>query len=156
MNRNVVDFLLQNNIFETIMTATRGPDNGDIQLKRALTAPLRWTIGFGYGSAHPPKNETFAHVYDEGHAPSCDNHFVEHAFAAFSALRRKGWDLSRVPLTAYFDPIAARDEAIEILCHAISHVAEDNDTKELLTACLRKCPLRNKEAAADPNLKLTL
>jgi len=110
MDRAVIDWLIENNIFEAVMTATRGPDDADPELKRWLTAPLRWAIGFHYGSAGPPCTIALDIISAENPISGLPKfstrttrfgHFLEHAWGAFRVLRKAGYELSRVPLWVY-------------------------------------------------------
>lgn len=108
MDRRTAEWLLEKDIFEVVMTATRGPDSQteeDLKLKRWLTGPLRWAIGFVYGSVEPPAASLDLRLHSgvppiKSAAPGHD-HFIEHAWGALHALCRVGYELSRIPLWVY-------------------------------------------------------
>ena len=108
MDRRTAEWLLEKDIFEVVMTATRGPDSQteeDLKLKRWLTAPLRWAIGFDYGSVGPPAASPNLPLHS-GVPPIRTTaaeryHFIEHAWGALHALYRVGYELSRIPLWVY-------------------------------------------------------
>ena len=101
------------------MTATRGPDDEDLELKRWLTAPLRWAIGFHYGCTEPPCDETLD-IISAGDPISGLRkfkaqairlgHFLEHGWSVFRALRKSGYELSRIPLWCYLAPDDVQEE----------------------------------------------
>ena len=118
MNRVVAQWLIDQDIFESVMTAMRGPDNEDPEFKHWLTGPLRGAVGFHYGSVSLPFPVTvdlasgaefgIGSVGRKLDGPGA-RHFFEHTRGALLALRRAGYELSRIPLPVYLDPVASQE-----------------------------------------------
>jgi len=108
MTEKVFKWLKKNNNFESLAAAMRGPDTRDARLKTALTAPLRWTVGYDQGECCAPDEETFellkrvmlepAHEINEQ-----NEHYLQHIREAYMALRNNGYEISRIPLTIYLE-----------------------------------------------------
>lgn len=153
MNKQVAELLIENNCFEEVMTATRGPDDGNKDLKHATASVIRWSIGFHYGIINAPQADTFAYT----ELDLDDTHYRRHAYAAFKALKNIGWEVSRIPLTAYVDPIAAAETADQVLRHAYQYfVATTNVTWrawEVLSKLIEDVEARS---STDPTFALEL
>jgi hypothetical protein len=141
MDRAVIDWLIENDIFEAVMTATRGPDVEDRELKRWLTAPLRWAIGFYYGCTEPPRDETLEIVSAEDPISGLRKfkaqtirlgHFLEHGWSAFRMLRKSGYELSRIPLWCYLAPDGVQEEFGNELRRRVFETMEPEDKSSYL------------------------
>jgi hypothetical protein len=166
MNKAVANFLIEQDRFEEVMTAMRGPDRDEQKyLKQETTAVLRWAVGFQNGDRHPPRTN-FIECCDElflSEPQEMDGHFTRHVFNARIALRLMGWEVSRVPFVAYVDRRAAALEASEILRHAyqyllgdgreVSEYVEDKDERIINMATDRVC---FANAETDPDFELSL
>lgn len=113
MKIKFIQWLIDKDIFYEVMTAMRGPDSEDFELKKWFTGPLRWAVGFDYGTQFLFQPETIDIICEKrGYGVlSADEkvtveraapHFIEHALSAFRALRRVGYEFSRIPLWVYF------------------------------------------------------
>ncbi len=146
MNKRVVDFLIERDVFCAVMVAMRGPDDGNEGEKLAYTAVLRWAVGFDYGMKAPPSSGTFEH----GHLTR--SHYYDHVRRAFMCLEAAGWEIDRIPLRAYLDPEEAIFTAVEVLTHARAGLRSTADLELLgdVMAKVRRAP------ASDPDFKLSL
>ena len=108
MTEKVFKWLKKNNNFESVAAAMRGPDSRDARLKTALTAPLRWTVGYNQGEYDTPFEETFELLKRVMLEPcykisELDGHYLQHIREAYVALRNGGYEMSRIPLTVYLE-----------------------------------------------------
>ena len=119
MTRETIDFLLRHDVFCAIMTAMRGPDDKNFELKSDLTAPLRWAVGFESGHKGAPTAATLDFeeriTRTEGHLPYGNDHFLSHCVKAVVGLHLCGYWFSRIPLEAYLSPQKAKEQALQIL-----------------------------------------
>lgn len=148
MNKKMAEALIENDCFERVMAAMRGPDKeDDAKLKVPFTSVLRWTVGFDYGTVERPRDVTLDWQVLGA------SHFEEHLYNAFSYLVSKlGWTISRVPLVAYVDPQAAKNEALGILGSASLYCS--GEALSLLTSCHEKVLMSYPKT--DPDFHLTL
>ena len=121
MTEKVFKWLKKNNNFESIAAAMRGPDSKDARLKTALTAPLRWTVGYNYGEYDAPSGETFELLkrimLEPTHEISeRDKHYLWHIREAYMALRINGYEISRIPLTVYLGTLQTQRHYGKGLC----------------------------------------
>lgn len=158
MNLKMAEELIKRDCFEAVMTAMRGPDSEDTNLKRQTTSVLRWAVGFDYGAYGPPDDATFdvlEDAMDEIRKSDHPNHFLSHIIDAFIGLEWNfGWSENRVPLVAYFDPASARGEAINILHRASDHLLFDDPDAANILLC--KSADVVGQAVDHPNFQLTL
>ncbi len=149
----VADFLLREDIFEQVMSATRGPDIYNEGDNLAYTAVLCWTLGFRYAIKATPSARTFEY------AALPDSLYYSRVKRAFADLRDRGWDIDRIPLCAYLDPAKAKETAKEILCCAVAylqeqgHVDVDDPVLRLLRRAIRKV---DYAPATDPDFEIHL
>ena len=107
MTEKVFKWLKKNKNFESIAAAMRGPDSRDGRLKSALTAPLRWTVGYHQGEYDTPSGETFELLkrimLESCYKSEPDGHYLGHIRETYMALRNSGYEMSRIPLIVYLE-----------------------------------------------------
>jgi len=121
MTEKVFKWLKKNDNFESIAAAMRGPDSRDARLKTALTAPLRWAVGYHQGEYDTPHEETFELLKRLMLVPAYEindrnEHYLQHIREAYVALRNGGYEMSRIPLTVYLETSRVQRNYGRLLC----------------------------------------